>query len=46
MLVLNSRGETTHSIIMFSKILSLEASFQDKPSIILAWQEINSLKGG
>jgi hypothetical protein len=33
-------------LFMFSKILSLEASFLDKPSIILAWLEINSLKGG
>jgi hypothetical protein len=31
---------------MFSKILSLEANFLDKPSIILAWPEINSLKSG
>jgi hypothetical protein len=45
MLVLNSIGETIHSIIMFSKILSLEASFLDKRSKILAWLEINSLKG-
>ena len=33
-------------LFIFSKILSLEASFLDKPSIILAWPKINSLKGG
>jgi hypothetical protein len=33
-------------LFMFSRILSLEASFLDEPSIILAWPEINSLKGG
>ena len=33
-------------LFMFSKILSLEANFLDKPSIILAWPEINFLKGG
>ena len=32
-------------LFMFSKILSLEASFLDKPSIILACPDINSLKG-
>ena len=33
-------------LFMFSKILSLEASFLDKPSITLAWPEINSFKAG
>jgi hypothetical protein len=33
-------------LFIFSRILSFEASFLDKPSIILAWPEINSLKGG
>ena len=33
-------------LLMFSNILSLEASFLDKFSIILAWLEINSLKDG
>ena len=33
-------------LFMFSKILSLDANFLDKLSIILAWLEINSLKGG
>jgi hypothetical protein len=33
-------------LFIFSKFLSLEANFLDKLSIILAWLEINSLKGG
>jgi hypothetical protein len=33
-------------LFMFSKILSLEASFLDNPSIILAWLETKSLKDG
>ena len=33
-------------LFMFSRILSLEASFLDNPSIILAWPETKSLKYG
>jgi hypothetical protein len=33
-------------LFIFSKILSLEASFLDNPSTILDWLEINSLKDG
>jgi hypothetical protein len=33
-------------LFMFSKILSLVASFLDNPSISLDWPAINSLKGG
>ena len=33
-------------LFMFSKVLSLDAHFLDKPFIILAWPKIYSLKGG
>jgi hypothetical protein len=49
MLVFNSGGEAIHSIIyvwVCEGSLSLEANFLDKLSIILAWPEINYLKGG
>ena len=46
MLVLMAEEKLSILLFMFYKILSLEASFLGKPSIILTWLEINSLKGG